>query len=188
MKKSYFTLFLFCLPLYLLSQHTRDLLQHVAVEVGIDQVLLENFDDLGFPTYNDRSFWEQIPEALRKQYISKAEEYLNYDWPVVKATDFLEIIRSGDRRQSVYAAPRAALIASVMGELIEGNGRFMDQIIDGVWYYSEQTWWGWSAHLPPPKGLPDIKRPSIDLGVGEIANILSWTWYCLRMYLTKFTP
>ena len=84
---------------------------------------------------------------MRKEYIQKAETYLDYDWPAVKATDYLEIIRSGDRRQEAYAAPRAALMALVMGELVEGKGRFMDQIVNGVWYYSEQTWWGWSAHL-----------------------------------------
>lgn len=62
---------------------------------------------------------------MRKQYISEAENALDYDWQVAKATDYIEIIRSGDRRQSVYSAPRAALMALVMGELAEGDGRFM---------------------------------------------------------------
>jgi hypothetical protein len=79
-------------------------------------------------------------------------------------------------------------MAVVMGELAEGKGRFIDQIINGVWYYSEQTWWGWSAHLPDPKGLPDIQEPSIDLGVGEIANILSWTWYLFKDTFDEIHP
>ncbi len=71
---------------------------------------------------------------------------------------------------------------------MEGKGRFIDQIINGVWYYSEQTWWGWSAHLPEPNGLPDIDKPSIDLGVGEIANILSWTWHLFHDEFDKIHP
>jgi hypothetical protein len=72
---------------------------------------------------------------MRYQYVENAEEYLNYDWPVVKATDYLEIIRSGARSSEAYAAPRAAVIALVMGELVEGEGRFLDQIVNGSWYY-----------------------------------------------------
>lgn len=170
------------------SSDKRDILQNESNEIGLEEVLVKDFSEIGFPTYKDRDFWNGLPEKLKDQYISNAEKKLDYDWPVVKATDYLEIIRSGDRRQSVYAAPRSALMALVMGELIEGNGRFVDQIINGVWYYSEQTWWGWSAHLPEPNGLPDIKDPSIDLGVGEIANILSWTWFLFHEEFDKIHP
>ncbi|MCG8311021.1 MAG: heparinase II/III-family protein [Cytophagales bacterium] len=170
------------------STEKKDVLQNEAREIGLENVLIKAFSELDFPTYQSREFWNDLPATLRKKYIEDAEEALNYEWPVVKATDYLEIIRSGDRRQSVYAAPRKALMALVMGELVEGAGRFMDQIINGVWYYSEQTWWGWSAHLPAPKGLPDIKKPSIDLGVGEIANILSWTWYLFHEKFDEIHP
>ena len=170
------------------SSDKRDILQNESNEIGLEEVLVKDFSEIGFPTYKDRDFWNRLPENLKGQYISNAEKKLDYNWPVVKATDYLEIIRSGDRRQSVYAAPRSALMALVMGELIEGKGQFLDQIINGVWYYSEQTWWGWSAHLPEPNGLPDIKDPSIDLGVGEIANILSWTWFLFHEEFDKIHP
>lgn len=173
------------------SKEKRDVLQKEAEEMGIENVLIKNFSDIGFPTYQSREFWEGIPEVMKKQYIAEAGEYIDYNWPVVKATDYLEIIRSGDRRQEVYAACRAALMAVVMGELIEGEGRFIDQIINGVWYYSEQTWWGWSAHLTAqkaPHGLPDADEPVIDLGVGEITNILSWTWFLFKDEFDKVHP
>jgi hypothetical protein len=82
-------------------------------------------------------------------------------------------------------------MALVMGELAEGKGRFIDQIVNGVWYYSEQTWWGWSAHLTAqkaPHGLPDADEPVIDLGVGEITNILSWTWFLFKDEFDKIHP
>ncbi len=180
---------LFCtLSVNSFSKEIRDILQKEESEIQLETALIKNFDELGFPTYQSRDFWEKLPKTMKDKYIAEAEKQLDYNWRVVKATDYLEIIRSGDRRQEAYAAPRAVLMALVMGELVEGKGRFMDQIVNGVWYYSEQTWWGWSAHLPEPKGLPDIKRPSIDLGVGEIANILSWTWYLFRDEFDKIHP
>jgi hypothetical protein len=180
-----------CFSLMARSQEERDILQKEAEEINLEKVLMKDFTELDFPNYQSRSFWNSLPDVIRNEYINEAEEYLDYDWPVVKATDYLEIIRSGDRRQEVYAAPRAALLALVMGELAEGTGRFTDQIVNGVWYYSEQTWWGWSAHLTAqkaPHGLPDVNEPVIDLGVGEIANILSWTWFLFKDEFDKIHP
>lgn len=185
-----FTFFiLFTIPA--LPNEKRDFLQKKAAEIELSTALVDDFAKIGFPNYSTRDFWENLPAEIRQEYIQGAEKYLNYDWPVVKATDYLEIIRSGGRRQEVYAAPRAALIAVVMGELTEGKGRFMDQIVNGAWYYSEQTWWGWSAHLTSqkaPTGLPDVNEPVIDLGVGEIANVLSWTWFLFKDEFDKIHP
>jgi len=188
MKAFIFLFFLSCFSISGFSAEKRDILQKESVNIGLENVLIKDFSEIGFPAYGDRDFWDKIPESLRRQYILEAEGKLDYDWPVVKATDYLEYIRSGDRRQEVYAAPRSALMALVMGELLEGKGRFIDQIINGVWYYSEQSWWGWSAHLPQPSGLPDIDNPSIDLGVGEITNILSWTWHFFNEEFDKIHP
>jgi len=177
-----------CFSIPVVAVEKRDILQRESREIDLEKYLVKDFSEIGLPTYEYRRFWDKLPEAIRMQYIREAEDNLNYDWPVVKATDYLEIIRSGDRRQSVYAAPRTVLTGLVMGELAEGKGRFIDQIVNGVWYYSEQTWWGWSAHLPEPNGLPDINNPSIDLGVGEIANILSWTWYLFHKEFDAIHP
>lgn len=143
------------------------------------------------PGYKDRQFWEGLSGNIRQEYIKNAEAYLGYDWPVVKATDYLEFIRSGDRRQNVYSACSNALISLVMGELIEGKGRFLDQIVNAVWYYSEQTWWGWSAHLGAQKagsGLPDANEPYVDLGVGEVTSNLSMTWYLFKDEFDRIHP
>lgn len=173
------------------SQEKRNFLQKEAQQINLPEVLVKNFSELNFPTYHSRDFWNKLPASVRSEYINEGEKYLDYDWPAVKATDYLEIIRSGDRRQGAYSAPRAALMAVVMAELAEGEGRFIDQIVNGVWYYSEQTWWGWSAHLTmqnAPHGLPDADEPVIDLGVGEITNILSWTWLLFKDEFDKIHP
>ncbi len=191
MKKLVLFSMLVCFSFAVFSAEKRDMLQKEASEIGLAQALIKNFAELNFPGYSDRNFWDNLPENIKNEYILEAGKYLDYDWPAVKATDYLEIIRSGDRRQEAYAAPRSALMALVMGELAEGKGRFIDQIVNGVWFYSEQTWWGWSAHLTlqkAPHGLPDVNEPVIDLGVGEIANILSWTWFLFKDEFDKIHP
>ena len=191
MKNLILSLLLVCISYAGISKEKRDLLQKEAAEINLGQALIKDFSELNFPDYQSRAFWNSLPDAIKNEYIKDAGKYLDYDWPVVKATDYLEIIRSGDRRQQVYSAPRAALVALVMGELVEGKGRFTDQIVNGVWYYSEQTWWGWSAHLTAqkaPHGLPDADEPVIDLGVGEIANILSWTWFLFKDEFDEIHP
>ena len=169
----------------------RNILANEATSIDLAKSLITGNVWKKLPDYKNRNFWESIPANLKKDYISRAESYINYDWPVVKASDYLEFIRSGERRQGVYAAPSRALNSLVIGELIEGKGRFIDQIINAVWYYSEQTWWGWSAHLyfqKAPGGLPDINEPTVDLGVGEITNDLSWTWYLFKDEFDKVHP
>jgi hypothetical protein len=174
-----------------LKPRERNILGSEAKACDISKVMINDNSWNMLPGYKERQFWESLPTIIRQDYIKKAEGYLDYNWPVVKATDYLEFIRSGDRRQSVYSACSTALISLVMGELTEGKGRFIDQIINAVWYYSEQTWWGWSAHLGAQKagsGLPDVNEPYVDLGVSEVTSNLSMTYALFKDEFDKVHP
>jgi len=174
-----------------LKPRERNILTNKARAVDLSKVMIPDNSWNKLPGYKERQFWQNLPSDIRQEYIKRAEGYLDYNWPVVKATDYLEFIRSGDRRQSVYSACSNALISLVMGELTEGRGRFLDQIVNAVWYYSEQTWWGWSAHLGAQKsgsGLPDVNEPYVDLGVGEVTSNLSLTYYLFKEEFDKIHP
>jgi hypothetical protein len=196
--KAIFFLFIALVPLCLvqsvkaeLKPRERNILAGKAKSIDIKKVMITDNSWNKLPGYKERLFWESLPINVRQDYIKKAESYLDYNWPVVKATDYLEFIRSGDRRQSVYSACSNALISLVMGELVEGKGRFTDQIINAVWYYSEQTWWGWSAHLGAQKagsGLPDVNEPYVDLGVSEVTSNLSMTYSLFKDEFDKVHP
>jgi hypothetical protein len=195
MKHSFLLLFILAFPVPFISAQPeikeRNILANEAEAINLTTVLAGENVWSDYPDYSDRTFWDNLPPDIRRTYIEQAEKYLDYNWPAVKATDYLEFIRSGDRRQQAYAACNNALISLVMGELAEGKGRFIDQIINAVWYYSEQTWWGWSAHLYSQKagsGLPDINDPFIDLGVGEVTSNLSWTFYLFNREFDKIHP
>ena len=150
MKKATFIIAIcfFC-NVFPVQAEERNMLSNLCNEQEIEGLLLSGDSWISFPEYTDREAWEGIPENIRKQIILKGEESLDFEWGVVKATDYLEFVRSGDRRimQDPYSARRRALQNLVLAELAEGRGRFLDQIINGIWALSEQTTWSASAHL-----------------------------------------
>src|SRR5690606_9005795 len=90
-----------------------------------------------------------------------------------------------------YNEKRNNLEIFVLAELCEGKGRFIDQIINGVWSFCEQTYWGLSAHLwlqKSGKGLPDVEDPTIDLGAANIGYLLSWVNYFFKNEFDKVNP
>lgn len=173
------------------SQQNRDLLQNEASRIGLKELLLNDFSKPGFPRYSDRDFWDALPPHVSAQYIAEAEIVMDYHWPVIKATDYLEILRTGNRLHEQFIHPHHVLRGLIMGELAEGKGRFMDQIVNGVWFYSEQTWWGWSAHLKDQSeadGLPDADEPIVDLGVGELVSTLSMSYLLFKDQFDEIHP
>lgn len=146
-----------------------------------------------YPSYYDRAKWDNIAPAYKAQLIAKGEEALKYKWQVVPAMAYIEYTRSGNRAvmQDVYGQNVGALQSLVLAELAEGKGRFMDQMVNGVWTLCEMTTWALSAHLPAQKagaGLPDVSDPIIDLGVGNTSLLMAWTHYYFKREFDKINP
>ncbi|MGI5894009.1 MAG: heparinase II/III domain-containing protein [Candidatus Merdivicinus sp.] len=138
-----------------------------------------------YPRRCDRKEWEQVPAEQREICIQKAEEYIGYSWPSLPAAAFMEFQRSGNREiyEKLHFARRHALQWLVLGECLEGKGRFADDIINGIWCICEESFWGVSAHNGNVKDrkmmLPDVEAPYIDLFAAETAALLAWTRYLL---------
>jgi hypothetical protein len=193
--KNFIFLLLFTtnLAVQCLAQEQRNLLSTSYSFSEVRNSITDDFNWVPYPDYSDRKGWERIPAGLREQYIKNGEEYLNYKWQHIAASLYLEFTRSGSREvmQTPYRENQRAFESLVMAELLEGEGRFLDAIIDGVFYYCEQTYWGLSAHVDIQRagaGLPDADEPTIDLGVGRVATNLAWTWYFLHEAFDKVHP
>lgn len=172
----------------------RDLLQKKADLNQLKSSLILNQKWVSYPDYKDRKGWDQLTSGVKDEIISKGEAALNYEWKVVKATDYLEFDRSGSRRimEVPMGANVTALSDLVLAELAEGKGRFMDQIANGIWQSCEMTSWALSAHIGREQqektALPSFKENIIDLTSGDVGAFLSWTWYFLKDELTKVQP
>ena len=147
------------------------------------------FDTQMFPTVSDRAYWDGLSN---RGYVEAAESSLNFDWPIVKATDYMEFKKSGNR--SIMERPhnlrRDKLTLFALAELVENKGRFLSQIVNGLFAICEESYWGLSAHWADeiPKNIPTPAEPYIDLCAGETAERLVMIATLLREPLLDFCP
>lgn len=158
-----------------------------------------------YPQATDRPAWDGLPAPARERAVAVAETHLGMSWPELPATLFLEYHRSGNRQryEQQRTARRRALLALVLGECVEGQGRFLDDIVNGIWATCEESFWGVPAHnysvRPPfhgshrgahavPLGLPDTAFPVIDLFAAETGAQLAWTRYLLGAQIGAALP
>jgi hypothetical protein len=146
-----------------------------------------------YPELGDRAAWEALPSAARGIRVQAAEKLLGCTWPQLTATDFLKFTRTGNRADEAHYARRQMLATLVMAEAIEHRGRFMDDILNGVWAICEETTWAIPAALifiegDHWTGFPDLERPTVDLNASETAALLAWTCYLLGSEFDKVSP
>lgn len=171
----------------------RNYLQNAASKETIVSSVSMNKDWITYPAYSDRAGWDALTGTLKSKLVKDGETYLKYAWKPVLATDYLEYERSGSRAamEGPYGNNNKALSALVFAELAEGKGRFMDQIINGVWLNCDMPTWVLAAHLPYQKThrtLPDFNEHIIDLGSSDMGSFLSWTWYFFHAEFDKTNP
>jgi len=176
-----------------LGQEGKDIISGRFVPEKLKEILVSAKDWHPFPRASEREGWETLPEKVRAAHIRQAEKHLNGGWETPKASVFLEYVRNGNRSnfQGVSFGRRAQLAELVLGECLEGKGRFLDDILNGVWTVCEETYWGVPAHVGAQErgsGLPDVKEPTVDLFAAETGMLLAWTYYLLGDELGEISP
>lgn len=163
-------------------QEDLNLLSGSASIEELGRFLLPSSDWHPFPRAGEQAEWQNVPQSVRSAHIRRAEEHLQTDWRIPKASDFLEFVRNGNRShyERVSFERRTKLAELVLGECFEGQGRFLDDILNGVWAICEETYWGVPAHVGAQAagpGLPDVAEPTVDLFAAETGMLLAWTYY-----------
>lgn len=146
-----------------------------------------------FPDRSQRNIWGKADRQSTVFLLANGEKYLGHIWPALSATLFLDFAETGvrGRYQDAFFARREALSSLVMAECIEGKGRFVRDIANGIWAICEDSYWGLPAHLYLQKkgyGLPDVQEPTVDFSVAETASLLAWTSYLLKPALDSVSP
>ena len=145
-----------------------------------------------FPPAADRRSWNGLPETLRTGLICQAQKQLKKPWPLLTAAEYMRFGRAGDRRawENPYFAKRVKLIALVTGECCEYKGRFIDEIIEGVWQILSEPVWCLPAHegLTENDPFPDPSRFKIDLFNASTGKLLTDILQVLEPELEKVSP
>ncbi len=137
---------------------------------------------------SDREYWEGLSKSNCENIVKMAEENLNYDWPSLLATQFMQFERTGNRVawETPYFKRHQILTTFVLAECIEYKGRFLDDIINGLVLICEETYWGLSAHRHGDcTGIPQNVDPYLDIFGSDRGELLALTVYLLEDVLDK---
>lgn len=110
----------------------------------------------------------EVPESIASEAIAEGTKYLKYKWPRLTAemfTDYSSHIYKEQARKR-----RIALSSLALSEHIEKKGRFMTDIINGIWTICEETTW----NMPDNTGLlKTCENPKFDTPSSRTAALLS---------------
>lgn len=148
-----------------------------------------------YPKATDRKMYEELPVKVKSEIIQEGERYLGYEYPAIRATDFMNFKRTGNRVdfEDIYFARRHALCGLVLAECVEHKGRFLDDIINGIFTICEESAWQLPPHNSyirnaPQYILPDATRPVMDLFACETGAMLGSVYYLLQKELDEVSP
>jgi hypothetical protein len=150
---------------------------------------------LPVPPAGDRGVWsaERLDQPTLSALRDRATADLSAPWPVPLASAFARYRRDGNRTEyesAVFARDqrlgRAAVMAAVTLEPC-----WIDEVVDGVSLLCEQSTWCWPAHddvFQRGGVVPDVTRPYLDLGAGEVVAQLAWIDHLLGAQLDERAP
>ena len=139
------------------------------------------------PQWGDTFWRDSIPETMRQSYIAFGEHSLKKDWSSLPVSVFAEYKKTGNRThyETLLFEKRRQLAALVMAELIEGQHRFMPDIINGIQSTLEETWWGLPAHYKTE--VPRTEDQTVDLFNAETAALVAYTRHVLSDEIEHFS-
>ena len=113
---------LICLPLLVKAQNIspRDLLSGEFTREKVARVLVPVDEWHHFPVATDREAWESLPAEVKKSIIEQGDEALDFSWPGLPASLYLEFSRIGNRSnyEAVYFERRRKLASLVLAEAL----------------------------------------------------------------------
>lgn len=166
-----------------------DLLQKASQKIDIASSLVMDQSWVRYPSYSDREGWKNFVGRYGGPLVARGEKFIDYGWIHISDADYLAYDLRGDRKamEDKHYGNIEALSSLLVAELVEGQGRFLGDIIKGVVYFCDMPSWAVSAHLAKyqkcKSPIPDPSENILALYQGNISQMLSWTYYFLHSEL-----
>ena len=146
-----------------------------------------------YPTYSDREGWNRLTGEYKSQIIKNGQKFLRYKWQVMTAMTYLEYEKSHDR--SLFDSLEEntdALTGLMLAELAEGKGRFIPQIINGLYWFATMPSWNSSGSdcrdRVRNRMLPNPDFPLIALTSAARAPVVAAGLHFFSEELDKIDP
>ena len=171
----------------------RNILRSQADESRLKEMLIPDQGWVPFPAYADREGWDRLLGEWKNEIISRGEKALEYEWKVVTAMDYLGYYRGDSQGKSGFSINSNVMKITDLffAELATGEGRYIDQLINGVFAMCETTSWVLSHALYLQKSkhrFPQFDDNAIDLVAGDVGAVLAWVYYYFHEVFDKVEP
>ena len=144
-----------------------------------------------FPRYENRAAWEKLDPETKRLWIEAAEAQLAFQWPPITAEMYLVLRKTGALKPhwDRFRERRSALGMLALGECLQGQGRYLMQIINGVAAICEEpAWISPLATKPYNYDIPLEINREVDLCSSETAALLAWIDYLLGEAIEREAP
>ena len=159
---------------------------------NLSEVLLPQGAYQPFPTIDDREGWSAVTEVSREIWIKTAEEYMDFPWPALRASWYMDFHKNGENIPFLFPffTRRGLLGTFVIAECIENQGRFIDQIVTGIYCICEETTWMTPFDLfsGTKNKMPALEDVIVDLACSETATLLVYVRYLMQARLDAINP
>ena len=155
-----------------------------------------------FPAASDRASWEKLRQGkFQKEKIAlwigtaetlKRQAAKQPLYPEIPASAAFAFIRSGDRRtfEKPYFERRSILAVLTLAECAEYKGRFLPEIIEGIWRILGEPYWYLPAHgeYRGNDPMPLYDRPVADLFSCDTGALLATVSLLLGEEIARESP
>ncbi len=148
-----------------------------------------------FPKAGQRNRWDNVPREAASAWLHAAQPYLGYAWPALPAARYALFKQKGDLMAylNLYWQRRSALGFLVAAELLEGEGRYFEDIVNGIFAICEETTWvipHHNAHLKDSVSecLPSATDHDVELASAETGALLALTCYLFKEAFDRISP
>lgn len=135
-----------------------------------------------------------VNAEFKNHIIDNVKKSINEQYPFLPASVYMQFKRNGNRTEyeNIYFKRRNLLQSFFSAEMCEGQGRFTDLMIDGIWGILDESTWVLPAHNKSRSGKSDAltyafreKTDYIDLFSAETAGLLSVIYYFAKDKLDR---
>ena len=149
-------------------------------------------DWVPYPAYSDRKAWDELSEGYKKKLLDEGEKSLKYEWKPIMASAYLEYEKTGNRSlMNLNGTNRHHIASLTIAELVEGKGRFIPHLIDGLWMMTQQYTWSHAQHTryqSTKRTLPRDEERVITLHSSNIGATIAYAWYFFKEEFDKIDP
>jgi hypothetical protein len=135
---------------------------------------------------------DRLPDSLKSAMLALADQALDFNWPSMPASLYLEYKQNGNRihYETKLNERRDKLNILAIGELISHNGKYLRQIVNGLWATLEESTWEIPAIIVSQKAgadLPDPDEEVVGLVSAETAAMIATIRFMLADQLDHYS-